>query len=239
MNADIRTTSSANGLTPATLAHSDPKPLAGSFITGLIASLCCGGSLIFASIGLGAFYSALGLSRFVPQALAAGALTIVAINYLFYRRAAKRAIGSSSALRQKMFISTAVGLVMMAGTFIFLEWLNHAVVHADRFLTRPEFNQAVIKGVPNIELLYVAATFFALVMLWALPFPHTVSATSVSETAHEGWMKRTARVAVLGATTVLMIGVIVDGSSKFGTSAGGHGGPARGHGTPGQHGQAH
>ena len=231
------TTRSADGLTLATLAHSDPKPLAGSFITGFIASLCCGGSLIFASIGLGAFYSALGMWRFVPQALAAGAITIVAINYLFYRRAAKHASGGSNALRQKMFISTAVGLVMMAGTFIFLEWLNHAVVHADRFLARPEFSQALIKGVPNIELLYVGATFFALALLWALPFPPRVSAT-----AHDdGWMKRAGRVAVFGATTVLIIGVVADGSSKFGAPAGGHGATGGSHGAPAssQHGKGH
>ena len=227
------TTRSANGLTLATLAHSDPKPLAGSFITGFIASLCCGGSLIFASIGLGAFYSALGLWRFVPQALAAGAITIVAINYFFYRRAAQQASGSSNALRGKMFVSTAIGLVVMAGTFIFLEWLNHAVVHADRFLARPEFSEALIKGVPNVELFYVGATFLALAVLWALPFPRRVSAT-----AHDdGWMKRAARIAVFGATTVLIIGVVVDGSSKFGAPAGGHGATGGGHGAPagGQH----
>ena len=229
------TTQSATGLTLETLAHSDPKPLAGSFITGLVASLCCGGSLIFASIGLGAFYSALGLSRFVPQALAAGAITIVAINYLFYRRAAKRLSGSSNTFREKMFISAAIGLVMMAGTFIFLEWLNHGVVHADRFLTRPEFSQALVKGVPNVELLYVAATFFALVALWALPFPGRDPAA----TRDHGWLNRTARVVILGATMVLIIGVVVDGSSRFGTPAGGHGAPAGAHGTAGSpHGQA-
>src|SRR5260370_25525698 len=102
------TTQSATGLTLATLAHSDPKPLAGSFITGLVASLCCGGSLIFASIGLGAFYSALGLSRFVPQVLAAGAITIVAINYLFYRRPDKPLNSIPHSFREKSFISAAI-----------------------------------------------------------------------------------------------------------------------------------
>ncbi len=57
-----------------------------------------------------------------------------------------------------MFVSAAIGLIVMAGAFIFFEWLNHAVVHADRFLARPEFSQALIKGVPNVELLYVCAT---------------------------------------------------------------------------------
>jgi hypothetical protein len=221
----------------AILARSDPKPLAGSFITGLVASLCCGGSLIFASIGLGALYSALGMWRFVPQALAAGAITIVAINYLYYRRAAKRATGDSTTLRAKMFVSTAIGIVMMAGTFILLEWLNHAVVHADRFLARPEFSQALIKGVPNVELLYVGATFFALAVLWALPFPHRLSTT----THDDGWVKRAARVAVIGGTTVLVIGVVIDASGKFGAPAGGHGAPAGGHGAlaTSPHGQAH
>ena len=61
---------------------------ASNVVTGLIASLCCGGSLLFASIGLGSFFSALGLSRYIPQALAAGALSIAAINYSFYRHLA-------------------------------------------------------------------------------------------------------------------------------------------------------
>lgn len=226
----------SGGLTLATLAHSDPKPLAGSFITGFIASLCCGGSLIFASIGLGAFYSALGLWRFVPQALAAGAITILAINYLFYRRAAKRVSGSTNALSQKMFISTAIGLVVMAATFIFLEWLNHAVVHADRFMARPEFSQALIKGVPNVELLYVAATFFALAVLWALPFSGGASAT----TRDRSRVGQAVRIAILGAAAIVVVGVVVDGSTRFGAPAGGHGTPAS-HGAPaaGQHGQTH
>ena len=50
------------------------KPVVSSVIAGLIAPLCCGGSLVFASIGLGALYGALGLSRYIPQVLAAGAL---------------------------------------------------------------------------------------------------------------------------------------------------------------------
>jgi hypothetical protein len=64
--------------------------LTGSCAAGLIASLCCGGSLVFASIGLGAFWAAFGLSRYLPQVLATGALSIIAINYFFYRRAAAR-----------------------------------------------------------------------------------------------------------------------------------------------------
>jgi hypothetical protein len=230
------TTRIADGLTRSTLGHSDPRPLAGSFMTGLVASLCCGGSLIFTSIGLGAVYSALGMWRFIPQALAAGAITIVGINYFFYRRAAEQ-VGTSGAIRVKMFISTAIGLAMMAGTFILLEWLNHGVVHADRFLALPEFSQALIKGVPNVELLYVGATFFALALIWALPFP----GDSRPITRDYGWVKRVARIAVFSATTVLIIGVAIDASGKFGAPAGGHGASAGSHGAPSAspHGQAH
>jgi hypothetical protein len=153
--------------------HLKAKPIAGGVVVGLIASLCCGGSLIFASIGLGVLYSTLGLSRFTPQALAVGAVSIVAINYLYHRHMAKEGSARPAAVHQKMFISTAIGLAVMAGSFVFMEWLNHAVVHGDRFLARPEYSQALIKGVPNIRLLYVCATFFALAVLWALPFPRS------------------------------------------------------------------
>jgi hypothetical protein len=89
-------------------------PVAASVTTGLIASLCCGGSLIFASIGLGTFWSVLGLSRYVPHALAAGALCIVAINYVSYRRAAERVCrtdgGGLVELRRSMFLSACFGL---------------------------------------------------------------------------------------------------------------------------------
>jgi hypothetical protein len=206
MDRSAQVSDRASGLALGTLPHPNPMPLASSFITGLIASLCCGGSLIFASIGLGVFYSSLGLSRYIPQALAAGAICILAINYLSYRHAEKRASDSSTALRKKMFVSTAAGLIVMAGAFVFLEWLNHAVVHGDRFLARPEFSQAFIRGVPNVELLYVFATFFALAVLWALPFPRGTHAGPNSD----GWMNRAIRVAVLAVAAVLIIGVVLD-----------------------------
>src|SRR5215813_13024381 len=188
------------------MAHPHLKPLAASFVTGLIASLCCGGSLIFASIGLGAFYSSLGLFRYIPQALATGALSIAAINYLTYGHAARQANHHAAVLRQKMFVTTAIGLIAMAGVFIFLEWLNHAIVHGDRFLVRPEFGQAFIRGVPNAELLYVSATFISLAVLWALPFPRHDHASTHSD----GWMDRTLRVAVLAVAAVLVIGAALD-----------------------------
>jgi hypothetical protein len=202
------------------------KPIAASVVAGLLASLCCGGSLIFASAGLGVFYSSLGLARYTPQALAAGALSILAINYLYYCHAARQecAGGASVLLRQKMFVSTAIGLAVMGGSFVFMEWLNHAVVHADRFLARPEYGQAFIKGVPNTTLLYVCATFFALAVLWALPFP----GRNPSHTKDDGRATKALRVAVFGATTVLLFGVLLDASSKVS-------GPMTGQ----QHGRAH
>jgi|SRR5215813_14215015 len=208
--------------TMTAVEHLKAKPIAASVVAGLLASLCCGGSLIFASVGLGVFYSSLGLSRYTPQALAAGALSILAVNYLYYRHAAKQesAGRASIPLRQKMLVSTAIGLVVMAGSFILMEWLNHAVVHGDRFLTRPEYGQAFIKGVPNATLLYVCATFFALAALWALPFPGRNS----SDTKEDGRAGKVMRVAVFGTTTLLLFGVLLDASSKVsGTVSGQHG----------------
>src|SRR5215467_10844966 len=99
-----------------TIGYLKAKPMAGSVVAGLLASLCCGGSLIFASIGLGVFYSTLGLARYAPQALAAGALSILAINYLYYRQAATQTAGKGQALLwRKMLISAAIGLAVMAG----------------------------------------------------------------------------------------------------------------------------
>jgi hypothetical protein len=195
------------------IEHLKAKPIAASVAVGLLASLCCGGSLIFASVGLGLFYSTLGLSRYTPQALAAGTLSILAINYLYYRHTAKQESGAQTPilLRQKMIVSTAIGLAVMAGSFVLMEWLNHAVVHGDRFLARPEYGQAFIKGVPNTTLLYVCATFFALAVLWALPFPGRYS----SFTKDDGRGTKAMRLAVFGAAAVLLVGVLLDTSSKI------------------------
>jgi hypothetical protein len=207
------------------IAHLKTKPIAASVVAGLLASLCCGGSLIFASLGLGVLYSALGFSRYAPQALAAGALSILAINYLYYRHAAKQETAGPALLllRRRMFISTTIGLAVMAVSFIFMESLNHAIVHGDRFLARPEYGQAFIKGVQNTTLLYVCATFFALAVVWALPFPGRNS----FYTKHEGRARNAIRVAVFGAMTVLLLGVLLDASSKVSATL------------TGQHGRAH
>lgn len=184
------------------------KPAAGSIVAGLIASICCGGSLILASSGLGTFYSALGLWRYVPQVLAAGALSIVGINYFFYRRAAERIAaaggGDLHELRRGMFVSAAVGIAIMAGGFVFLEWLNHAVVNPHRFLAHPEYGQALIPGVPSIRLIYALASFMGLALLWAMPFPHRVPERSGPASV----LRLALRVGVLTATVGLLIALV-------------------------------
>jgi hypothetical protein len=150
-----------------------PKPVAGSLAAALVASLCCGGSLLFASIGLGGLYSSLGLFRYVPQFLAAGTLTIVAINWLSYRHLAKQ-LGPGcdcTHLRRAMYLSTFLGLLAMAGSFVVLEWLNRAVVNAARFMSRPEYAYALIPGVPNQNLAYAALSLVGVGLVRVLPFP--------------------------------------------------------------------
>src|SRR5258708_197564 len=76
----------------------DKVPLLGGLGFGFVASLCCGGGLIFGAIGLGAAYSALHVARYIPEALAAGTLLIGFLNWLYYRRkavAASPAVGAS------------------------------------------------------------------------------------------------------------------------------------------------
>jgi hypothetical protein len=162
----------SSGVSTATSIQS--KPLAGSVVAGLVASLCCGGSLVFAAIGLGALYSALGLWQYIPQFLAAGTLVIVALHWLYYRRLVQRAgpTCDCAALRRTMCVSGALGLAVMVGSFVFLEWLNHAVVNAARFMSRPEYAQALIPGVPNQNLFYALLSFFVgLGLLYVLPLP--------------------------------------------------------------------
>jgi hypothetical protein len=134
---------------------------------GLLASICCGGSLLFVPLGLGAVYASLGLWRYIPEALAAGALAIVAINYVVYATHGQR----SDALRA-MRGGAAAGLGAMVGSFVLLEWLNHAVVNAHRFMARPEFRAALIPGVPNGHLAEAGAVWAAAMSLvWLIPLP--------------------------------------------------------------------
>jgi len=194
------------------------RPLVSSISAGLVASLCCGGSLVFASVGLGAFYGALGLSRYIPQALAAGALCTVMINYFFYRRAGEPShrtrAGNILDLRKAMFCSAALGLAAMATSFLFLEWLNHAVVNP-HFLSRPEYGQALIPGVPNVRLLYTLASFWALALLWALPWPLNPIGEGMPAVLH-----RSLRVGVFTATAAVLVIVVVNAAR----GGAGHGG---------------
>ena len=186
-------------------------PAAGGMAAGLIASLCCGGSLIFVSIGLGSLWSLFGLSRFIPQVLAAGALLIVAINYFFYRRAAERIShcddGRLLELHRGMFLSAALGLAAMTTSFIFLEWFNHAVVNPHRFLAQSQYGQALIPGVPNVRLLYAITTFAALALLWALPFPRLGGAGKASV------VRRSVRGGVFAATAIMIV-ILVAGTTR-------------------------
>src|SRR5258708_7472912 len=72
-------------LGPSRLIPFDKLPLGGSLSVGRVASLCCGGGLLFGAVGLGAFYSALGVARYIPEALASGAILIALVNWLYYR----------------------------------------------------------------------------------------------------------------------------------------------------------
>ena len=41
-------------------------------------------------------------------------------------------------------VSGLIGFVKMSVTFIFLEWLNHSVIHAAHFIGNPEYSAALI-----------------------------------------------------------------------------------------------
>lgn len=165
----------------------DRTPILGGLTVGFVGSLCCGGGLIFGTIGLGAAYSALGVARYIPEALAAATILIALLNWLYYRRKAQRLRADDpgcdcSLMRQTMLWSAFAGLVMMAGSFLLLEWLNHGVVHAAHFMHNPEFAAALIPGVPNSHLGYLAATFLALPLLAILPLGDERRATSMRQT---------------------------------------------------------
>ncbi len=160
---------------PESPTSTDPRPLGGSVLVGLIASLCCGGTLLFGSIGLGAFYGSLGLARYIPQALALGAASVVAINWLFYRRKASRPGCDCQALRRSMLASTAFGLFAMSGSFVLLEWLNHGVVNAARFGhgSAAHTTSGVLPWTSNANLLYAGlAIVLGLLLAAILPFPN-------------------------------------------------------------------
>jgi hypothetical protein len=161
----------------------EAKPLAGGLVSGLIASACCGGSLVWGLFGLAALYQTLRLWQYVPQFLVAGALLIVSINWVYYRRKA-RAGGDATTcrnLRFGMLASAGISLVVMFGGFLVLTWLNHAVVNAGRFMKIAKYAQAVIPGVPNSELAWaVVSVVGGVILIAALPFPAGPDGTAAS-----------------------------------------------------------
>jgi hypothetical protein len=199
-------------------------------VTGLIASLCCGGFLLFASVGLGNFFSAFGISRYVPQALAAGALSIAAINYFVYRHLATCGDCASDRdllkLRRGMFGSATFGVAVMTVSFVVLEWLNHTVVHPQRFLTHARYGAALIPGVPNSSLLYAVASFAVLALLWALPFPRPTREGAGAD----GPAPRMLRVGVMLAAMVLLFVLVVDAIPRGGSVGSGNSQHGTGHG---------
>jgi hypothetical protein len=174
-------------------ATPDTTTVGGGVLVGLVASLCCGGSLLLGSVGLGTLYATLGLWRYVAQFLAVGAVSIVALNWWYYRRKARRG-GVCGPLRRAMFVSAALGLGLMVGSFVLLEWLNHGVVHDSHpaAVTETAGHAAhghgtsggdasdLVLGVANGDLATALATLIGgLGLLVVLPFPRQQPAPRV------------------------------------------------------------
>jgi hypothetical protein len=162
----------------------DKTPIVAGILLGFLASLCCGGSMIFVAIGLGVFYSSLQLSHYIPEALATGAILITLLNWLYYRHKAARMLTATGgydrgSMRRAILVSGLIGLVKMSVTFIFLEWLNHGVIHAAHFMGNPENSAALIPGVPNSHLVLLALTYLSLPVLTVLPLPETDRAAAI------------------------------------------------------------
>jgi hypothetical protein len=165
-----------NPIAGAEFSKLDKTPIVGGLLLGLTASLFCGGVKIFVAIGLGAFYGSLQLSHYVPEALASGAILITLLNWLYYRRKAARMLADngsydSRSLRRTVLLSGFIGLIKMSASFAFLEWLSHRGVHAAHLMANPEYAAAMIPGVPNSHLGYLALTFLSLPVLAILPLP--------------------------------------------------------------------
>jgi hypothetical protein len=161
----------------------DKAPIVASMLVGFVGSLCCGGGVVFGAIGLGAAYSALGMARFIPEALATGAILITLLNWLYYAQKAKVALMTDiscdcKSLRRTALWSAFFGLAMMSASFVILEWLNHSVVRAGHSARGFDLAGTVISGVPDIHLLYLALTFLALPIVAILPFPSSAKARS-------------------------------------------------------------
>ena len=135
--------------------------------------------------------------------------------------------GNILALRQAMFSNSALGVAAMAVSVVFLEWLNHAIVNP-HFLSRPEYGQALIPGVPGVRLLYALASFWVLALLWALPWP----GFDPIRQRVPAVLQRSLRVGVFAATAGVLVVLVVNAMS----GGSGHGG-GRNTGTA-QHGSA-
>jgi hypothetical protein len=159
---------------PSSTAVPEAKPLAGGLVSGLVASLCCGGSLAWGLFGLAALYRTLKLWQYVPQFLVGGALLIAGINWFYYQRKARFGCDAKACgnYRRGMLTSSAISLVVMFAGFVFLTWLNHAVVNAERFMKMAKYAQALVPGVPNSEFVWAIASLIGgLILIAALPFP--------------------------------------------------------------------
>jgi hypothetical protein len=168
---------------PSVVPVPEAKPLAGGLMSGLVASLCCGGSLVWGLFGLAGLYSTLKLWQYVSQFVVGGALLIAGINWLYYRRKAEagcdaRACGN---YRRGMLTSSAISLVVMFGSFVLLTWLNHAVVNTERFMKMARYAQALPPGVPNSEFAWAVASLIGgLILIAALPCPRGQGRTSAA-----------------------------------------------------------
>jgi hypothetical protein len=121
----------------------------------------------------------------IPQALAIGTLTIVAINWLYYRqRAARMLVGDPTCdcvpVRRIMVISGTAGLLMMAATFWRMQWLDHSVVNAAHMMSRPEYVEAWLAGVRNENAVYMGlSVVVGVAVLTLLPLPRARAARTV------------------------------------------------------------
>src|SRR5260221_6057963 len=115
-----------NFITRAATSPPDKAPVIGGLLLGLVGSMCCGGGLVFGAIGLGALYSAFGIARYIPEALAGSAVLILLLNWLYYRHKAASILAGGaecdcSSLRRTALWSTFIWLAMMAVAFVFLQ----------------------------------------------------------------------------------------------------------------------
>jgi SAM-dependent methyltransferase len=132
-------------------------------------ALCCGGLPLFASIGLGASFASLGLFRYAPQLVVGGAVAIVALNWGYYRRRARRGMSTRPA-RQAMLASGGLGLGVLVGSFFFLDWLEPRVAKVEEVLHEEgvEEDPATMRQARQTA---VAVLPIGLGLLALLPFP--------------------------------------------------------------------